>query len=330
MLCFSFFFYNFCCFQSATPDFNITQKSHQKKHSHGLIISSDSLHTTKVTKGPLTAPVIDAEFVFTQQQTKLEKTVLSSHTKPDLSVTPATPVVDRKDRLDMGKEVIGIDDIEQKDEMDIPKKYPVNRTSSLPLVNTPLTDVAITEKSQSEEDFRAVHSESEPSSDVKENETVVKDSLQTQPMQVRKYSLKGFKKKMKKQKKKKDKSKESVGRGSADTNGNDIVAPDIDSVFQDDSRSETDDNTLSEDDIISPNEEKIIQAKQKEGFFRRMSVKVKNFVRNDDDDDSEDKKQKKKEKVFTVNDLTDETITKKPVLHKMTVKDLHNYNGMLK
>ena len=92
--------------------------------------------------------------------------------------------------------------------------------------------------------------------------------------------------------------------------------------------SETDDNAFTDDDVTSPTVtspmvDQSEKAEKEGGFFRKMSVKVKNLVNigHDHSDDETDDKKTKKYKI-TVIDLTEDNNNSKMVIHKMSLKDL--------
>ena len=245
--------------------------------------------------------------------------------------------------------------VQHENENPPPKVRPLaKRTVSLPLVQVPeeiLNSNALTDKSKSQSHEGLVQQSSEegdvnPTSSIDSDHIkIIESEPESRPLKdhSRRISMKNIKKKFK-QKTKKVRINENSNRLVIDPNdaNSGPMSPMSPSEKSDNGKgSETDDNTQTDDDMKSPffpkspNEVKSPmglkspavadqdQRFEKDGgFFRRVSVKMKNFMTGHDysDDEDEEKKSTKKYKV-TVIDLTADNNNSKMVIHKMTLKD---------
>lgn len=341
----SVFLFKFCCFQSASPDSTHPQPPpRRRRHSKKLVVITEQKNAScESIGGPHTAPSDDSSSPFTfdlvrvpapahRSQSIGSTSLVSDMPAPGLNIIPATPMSDRKGKEDAAEDV---QDVESGKHLESasPRKMIATRTTSLPLVTLPseiLNDnvVVIKTKSQSQENFTTSHPELvNPETEEKSVKTVDTEHETKSHHHSQKYSIKSFKKRLKKGVKKRDRSSEK-NQKTIDPNENHIS---LDTeVTHDDlgshgSRSETEEYPVSDDDLLNPGDDHTLQGDKKEGFFRRMSVKMKQLVsRHDDDQESEgeSRKIKKQDRVMTVTDLTDDSEGSKPVCAKKTLKEL--------
>ncbi|XP_060577978.1 syntaxin-binding protein 5-like isoform X2 [Ruditapes philippinarum] len=297
--------------------------------------TSKQLHITNEAKhdsGPNTAPPSGTRFDYnnlslsSQYYSDSSNVTSPTDLSPGVVVIPPTPLVLRKD-------VESENHIEGKNmEVLSPviKKAMTVRTSSLPLV--PATDnetsnISERKKCKSHEDIlkaekNVVEFKAEsPQVKIIDSDTESKHHLG------HKYSIKKFKQRFR-HGKKHDKNGERRRKHSSE-NESDIPSEAESYSYEDaasqGSRSENEDSILTDDDGIAGGDDAMIE--KKNGFFRRMSVKMKQLVlRHDEDEETElEKKVKKREEqIVLVNDLTEDNSNSKPLFNKMTVRDLVN------
>lgn len=256
-------------------------------------------------------------------------TELTQSATPNLNIIPATPLTVRKECGVNNKTGTSTESPGLQTES-VPKKMMATRTSSLPLNAFPeeITAKSIIKdkrKCKSHNNFLETGN-TDTNTDVQIDSDHVKTiDTENEPKQHRrrqKYSIKKFKQRLKRNKKQDksgDRNHKNMGEGSESE-----IQSEADSISHDErsqgSRSENEEYPLSDDEPI---DDSFIPEKRG-GFFRRMSVKVKQLVTHHDDEDEfeVDKKAKKKESLVTVNDLTEDNNNSKAVFYKITVKDL--------
>lgn len=334
-------FCSVCCFQSASPDISNPQPPPRRRRpSKKLLVINETKNSVAARNpdtGPHTAPTDDSRFSFESQDsfTKLHlpnsgSSQLETPT-PGLNIIPPTPVVDRKTQEDSVENKAPLTNTLNAS----PKKMIATRTTSLPLVTLPdeildETVIASKSKSQSQENFTTTHTELDVQDSEKNlnKKSVPSDEHETKHhhSHSQKYSMKSFKKRLKKGGKKGEKSAERNHK-TVDPNENHISVDTEcthDDYLSHGSRSENEDYPLTDDDLLSPADDSAFHGDKKEGFFRRMSVKVKQLVSRHDEDqegESEPKKVKKQDRVVVITDLTDDAEGSKPVVSKKTLRE---------
>lgn len=220
------------------------------------------------------------------------------------------------------------------------------RTSSLPLVplhKDILDDSASINdrhKSQSHESFQINQTELVVNNGSNNLNVEIEVKPQHSHHHGHRYSIRKFKERLKHGKKRdksmernnKHKHTEFVANVSNEVDPNsEAECVSHDEKCSQSSKSENEDYPLTDDDQNSPLEDSAFISEKKEGFFRRMSVKVKQFVtRHDDDEGENERKSTKKDRQINVNDLTEDNNNSKPVYNRMTVKELQGLSsGML-
>lgn len=340
----------FCCFQSASPDNSNPQAPPRRRRpSKKLIVINEQNPGHGASNhncSPRTAPAEDIPFTYdTPESTSLQQRSQSIGSNiatmeapaPGLNIIPPTPMIDRRIQETSPEHSQKIQSNKNTHLNACAKKMIATRTTSLPLVTLPsdiLEETVMTSKSksQSQENFTTNqtdvsvpdHTDSSPGKTV----DIEHDTKHHHHSQ--RYSMKSFKKRLKKGVKKRDKSSERNHK-TIDPNENHI-AVETECIHDDygshGSRSENEEYPLTDDDLLSPAaDDSAFHGDKKEGFFRRMSVKVKQFVtRHDDELEIEGevciRKTKKMDRILIITDLTDESDCSKPVCTKKTLKEV--------
>ena len=330
----------YCCFQSASPESSIPQPPPRRhRPSKKLLVISELKNSATfrdAESGPHTAPTEENPFMFEAPEPSNQcrsHSIGSNQSEalaPGLNIIPPTPMVDRRiqdDCMELKSPKLNMLNAS-------PKKMIATRTTSLPLVTLPddiLEEPGISSnlKSKSQENV-VLNSETDP--EIPESDQT--DKTATKPEEAehetkhhhQRYSMKSFKKRLKKGYKKRDRSSEHNHK-TIDPNENHINL-DMDSVHDDygshGSRSENEEYPLTDDDLLSPSDDNAFHGDKKDGFFRRMSVKVKQLVARHDEDpemEIEHKRVKRQDKLVTITDLTDDTDGSKPIVYKKTLKE---------
>ena len=295
----------------------------------------------KPDSGPYTDPPSNTCFDYSNVPTSGKCISDSSNatTPVDLSpgvvIIPPTPLTIRKES-DSENQVEG-----KNTEVLSPvvKKTLTVRTSSLPLV--PVSEEAdkaktIDErkKSKSHEDLIKAEKSVTDSKVELSHVKMIDSEAESKHHTNHKYSIKKFKQRLrhgKKRDKNAEKSRKHSNENESD-NHSETESFTYEEVASQGSRSENEESILSDEDINAGGEDAMMPEK-KNGFFRRMSVKMKQLVlghEDDEENESEKRSRKRDEQIVVVNDLTDDNSNSKPSLIKMTVRDLvHGCNGRL-
>lgn len=329
-----FCFFN--AFQPTSPDGLSPKAPPRKKHHNKKLLLLTDFKAPKPDTGPKTAPARDSSFDYSEiashDNPPGSPATPSSETKPDVNIIPPTPLSIRKEP-DKDKQSEG-----KSKESPSPaqKKVLVGRTSSMPLVPIPLE----VRENNTINDRKKSKSHDILSSDPEKVAPVPDSDLKLDPSHIKaidsnldsrhhhhhhhghKYSIRKFKQRFK-HGKKSDKNAEKNWKHS-DDNESENESVSHDELASQGSRSENEENILTDDDLNHTGDDSAFVPEKKDGFFRRMSVKMKQLVlRQEDEHDSEtEKKHKKKETVLTVNDLTEDNNNSKPSFNKMTLKEL--------
>ncbi|XP_052242226.1 syntaxin-binding protein 5-like isoform X2 [Dreissena polymorpha] len=259
---------------------------------------------------------------------------------PGLNLIPPTPQVSQKNTESPDKSREGFETLQPTRlvQKNSPKKLSAVRTSSLPLVPIPGKEqigenISSKSKSQSEEDFKA--SLTEPCLADGKNFKIRTVNIDTESLEKpqhhgRKYSMKKFKKKLRIGGKHRDKSSERISK-TVDPNDNDITAESEemshDEFASHESRSENEDNILTDDEFLSPNqnmsdEAVFHSATKKDGFLRRMSVKMQQLVSRSGSDNCQPEFDRRGRRCVSFLDLMDDSESNHGVISKKTLREM--------
>ncbi|WAR06730.1 STXB5-like protein [Mya arenaria] len=333
--------------QPVSPDSLTPQPPPRRRRPSKKLVCISENERNTLENQPLSAPILKGQsFQFSnehedngQMLRKSTGSPIEEVAPPDLNLIPPTPLVLRKENENREVHFQLKPTNQTVDQLKpvIPKKALACRTSSLPLVPMPrdLVDEPITSKSksQSHENFPTSQTdpcltETEKTLPQRINSTDSDPEVKHHSHSRHKYTIKSFKKRLKHGGKRREKSSERNHK-TIETSDNDQgldTEGSHDDLASHGSRSENEEYPLTDEDVLSPSEESVFHEGKKDGFFRRMSVKMKMFVGKHDDEDLDHDSEKRLKRndhcYLIVTDLTDDTEGKPPVERKRSVQEM--------
>ncbi|XP_052807646.1 syntaxin-binding protein 5-like isoform X3 [Mya arenaria] len=333
--------------QPVSPDSLTPQPPPRRRRPSKKLVCISENERNTLENQPLSAPILKGQsFQFSnehedngQMLRKSTGSPIEEVAPPDLNLIPPTPLVLRKENENREVHFQLKPTNQTVDQLKpvIPKKALACRTSSLPLVPMPrdLVDEPITNKSksQSHENFPTSQTdpcltETEKTLPQRINSTDSDPEVKHHSHSRHKYTIKSFKKRLKHGGKRREKSSERNHK-TIETSDNDQgldTEGSHDDLASHGSRSENEEYPLTDEDVLSPSEESVFHEGKKDGFFRRMSVKMKMFVGKHEDEDLDHDSEKRLKRsdhcYLIVTDLTDDTEGKPPVERKRSVQEM--------